>query len=238
MPILALMMFLIGTELSKASFKDIIKNPIPILIGLIGQLFFLPLIAIFIGLILDLNPIYFAGLMLIALSPGGSSSNVFTLLAKGNVELSVLLTLLSSLITLVSLPIIMKWVAFYLLSDASIELDGIGQKIVLQNIVLTVVPMSIGVFLKAIFPKVIRNVSKILHKVVLPALLTLVLVFILQHGQEIYDNIFYLGGAVTGLIMLALLCSSILSRICKLSTSIKKRLLLKSVCRTPRRQSP
>lgn len=194
MPILALMMFLIGTELSKASFKDIIMNPIPILIGLTGQLFILPLIAIFVGLNLNLKPIYFAGLMLIALSPGGSSSNVFTLLAKGNVELSVLLTLLSSIITLVSLPIIMKWVSFYLLSEASIELDGIGQKIVLHNIVLTVMPMSIGVLLKAIFPEAIRIVAKVLHKVALPALLTLVLVFILQHRQEIYDNIVYLGG--------------------------------------------
>ena len=108
MPILAILMFLIGTEIRQVAFKEIIKQPLPVLIGLAGQLIVLPMIALSIGLILNLKPIYFAGLMLIALSPGGSSSNVFSLIAKGNIELSVLLTLLSSIITIVTAQAIIK----------------------------------------------------------------------------------------------------------------------------------
>lgn len=226
MPILAVLMFLIGTELRQTSFKEIIRTPIPILIGLIGQLLILPLIALFLGCLLDLNPLYFTGLMLIALSPGGSSSNVFTLLVKGNVELSVLLTLLSSIITIITLPIAMNLISHNLLSDTRIVVDMIGEKILLQNILLTIIPILLGIVLRIIYPNMIHNVSKVLHKIVLPSLLVLVLLFIIQHFREIYDNILELGSAVAGLITIAMLCSTMLSRLCKLSIPIKRTIVI------------
>lgn len=226
MPILALLMFLVGTELSKTSFKTIIKHPIPILIGLIGQLIFLPLIAILIGLIMDLNPIYFAGLMLIALSPGGSSSNAFTLLARGNLELSVLLTLLSSIITIITLPFAMNLVSFYLLRGTTFAVDMIAGKIIFQNILLTIVPILFGIVLKKMYPKKIFFLSKLLHRILLPSLLILVFIFILQHTNEICDNLIELGGAVTILIVVAILCSSLLSRISNLSLPIRRTIII------------
>lgn len=226
MPILALLMFLIGSELSFSSFKDIIKSPIPILIGLVGQLIILPLVAVVIGLILDLNPIYFAGLMLIALSPGGSSSNAFTLLAKGNIELSVVLTLLSSIITIITLPIAMNWVSFYLLSDTNVAIEMVGEKIILQNMLLTVIPIFLGILLKKAYPNTIEKLSKSLHRIVLPSLLVLVFIFLLQHSQEIFDNFIELGGAVVCLILVSILCSSVLSRIYNLSTSIRRTIII------------
>lgn len=226
MPILAILMFLIGTELKQASFKDIVKNPTPIIIGLIGQLVFLPIIAISIGLFMNLSPIYFAGLMLIALSPGGSSSNAFTLLAKGNIELSVLLTLFSSIITIFTLPIAMKWVTHYLLNNTSAAIELVGEKIILQNILLTIIPILLGIIFKRKYPNIMQNLSKLLHRIVLPFLLILVFIFILQHIQEIYDNFIELGTAVASLIIVAILCSSMMSRICKQSISNRRTIVV------------
>ena len=92
MPILIVLMFLLGTDLNKKSFTDVARNPRAVIIGMIGQLILLPLIAFALAYILNLPPVYFMGIVLIACCPGGSSSNVFSMLAKGDVALSVTLT--------------------------------------------------------------------------------------------------------------------------------------------------
>ena len=78
MPILIVLMFLLGTDLNKKSFTDVARNPRAVIIGMIGQLILLPLIAFALAYILNLPPVYFMGIVLIACCPGGSSSNVFS----------------------------------------------------------------------------------------------------------------------------------------------------------------
>ena len=111
MPILVVLMFLLGMSLTTKAFADIAKNPKAVLLGMVGQIIALPLLAFGLAVVLKLPPVYFMGLMLVACCPGGSSSNVFSMLAKGDVALSVTLTALSSIITLFTLPVIMSFVA-------------------------------------------------------------------------------------------------------------------------------
>ena len=82
LPILTLLMFDLGLALQPADFKLIAERPKPVLIGLFGQIILLPLIAWGIGNAFHLAPFFLIGLMLVACSPGGSSSNVFSMLAK------------------------------------------------------------------------------------------------------------------------------------------------------------
>ena len=111
LPILTLLMFDLGLVLKPADFKLIVERPKPVLVGLFGQIILLPLIACGIISIcnwllvighwsVSLSPFFIIGIMLVACSPGGSSSNVFSMLAKGDVALSVTLTACSSIITL------------------------------------------------------------------------------------------------------------------------------------------
>ena len=118
MPILLVLMFLLGTDLDKKAFEGVTKNPRAILAGMTGQIILLPLIAFLIAWALKLPPVYFMGITLIACCPGGSSSNVFSMLAKGDVALSVTLTAISSIVTLFTLPFIMEIVAAFV-SDQS-----------------------------------------------------------------------------------------------------------------------
>ncbi|MBQ5828182.1 MAG: bile acid:sodium symporter, partial [Bacteroidales bacterium] len=85
MPILLVLMFLLGTDLNRQAFANVARNPKAVLAGMVGQLVLLPLIVFGIAWVLDLPPVYFMGLVLVACCPGGSSSNVFSMLAKGDV---------------------------------------------------------------------------------------------------------------------------------------------------------
>ena len=84
------------------------------------------------------------GLMLIACCPGGSSSNVFSMLAKGDVALSVTLTALSSIITLFTIPPVMAFAARIVERHTEASIDLPVAKLILQNIVLLFLPMAAG----------------------------------------------------------------------------------------------
>ena len=109
LPILTLLMFDLGLSLRFEDFGKVFRSPCPIAVALTGQLVVLPLIALGLAWLFRLPPVFFIGLVLIACCPGGSSSNVFSKLAGGDVALSVTLTALSSLITLLTIPIVMSW---------------------------------------------------------------------------------------------------------------------------------
>ena len=226
MPILIILMFLLGTDLNKKSFTDVARNPRAVIIGMIGQIILLPLIAFALAWILNLPPVYFMGLVLIACCPGGSSSNVFSMLAKGDVALSVTLTAISSIITLFTIPVIMEFVARFVSEQSGVEVNLPFGRLIVQNIVLLFVPLFIGIMFRHYSPGPAAKVNKVLSKLAFPALMTLALVFFLQNTQAIKENIAVLGLTVTALILLAMLCSSTLSRMTKSGTAVRRTIVI------------
>ena len=226
MPILIVLMFLLGIDISRKAFADIAHNPKAVLLGLIGQLVILPILAFSIAWLLKLPPVYFMGLVLVACCPGGSSSNVFSLLAKGDVALSVTLTALSSIITLFTLPVIMEFVteAVSDMSGVSIELP-VG-KLLVQNIVLLFVPLLAGSMFKHFCPGAAVKVSKVLSKMAFPALMILAAVFFLQYKAEIAENFASLGLSAALLIVVAMACSSCMSRIGKFNDAVRRTIVI------------
>ena len=226
MPILIVLMFLLGIDLSRKAFADIARNPKAVLLGLVGQVVILPIIAFVVAWVLELPPIYFMGLMLVACCPGGSSSNVFSMLAKGDVALSVTLTAFSSVITLFTLPVIMEFVSVSVSDMAGVEINLPIGKLLVQNLVLIFVPMLIGGLFKHYFSEAAEKVKKVLGKVAFPALMTLALVFFYQYKSEIVDNFAVLGLSAATLILVAMLCSSGISRIGKFNGSVRRTIVI------------
>lgn len=226
MPVLIVLMFLLGIDINKKAFTDIARNPKAVLLGLVGQLVILPVLAFSIAWILKLPPVYFMGLVLVACCPGGSSSNVFSMLAKGDVALSVTLTAISSIITLFTLPVIMEFVtrAVSDLSGVKIELP-VG-KLLVQNIILLLVPLAAGSLFRNLFPEAAVRVRKILGKMAFPALMFLAAVFFLQYKKEIADNFASLGLSAAMLIICAMACSSFMSRIGKFSDAVRRTIVI------------
>ena len=226
MPILIVLMFLLGIDLNREAFANVARQPKAVLMGLVGQIILLPLIAFGIAWMLELPSVYFMGLVLVACCPGGSSSNVFSMLAKGDVALSVTLTAVSSIVTLFTLPVIMAYVAEFVSSTNGCDIHLPIGKLFMQNIVLLFVPLLAGSLFAKLKPVAAKKVAKVLGKLAFPALMTLAAVFFLQYWREIADNFALLGLAGALLIMLAMLCSGGLSRISGSSTAVRRTIVI------------
>ncbi|MBO5405945.1 MAG: bile acid:sodium symporter family protein [Bacteroidales bacterium] len=225
-PVLLVLMFLLGTDLNKEAFANVARNPRAVMAGMTGQLVFLPLIAIGVAWALNLPPVYFMGLVLVACCPGGSSSNVFSMLAKGDVALSVTLTAFSSVITLFTLPLVMGGVAELVSQQAGLEINLPVGKLLVQNLVLLFAPMSLGIMLRHFRPRIAAKVNRVLGKCAFPALMLLAGVFFLQYTNEIIKNFTVLGIAAGALILMAMLCSSLLSRTGRFSAGVRRTIVI------------
>jgi BASS family bile acid:Na+ symporter len=235
LPILTLLMFDLGLTLKPADFKLIAQRPKPVFIGLFGQIILLPLIAwgivqlVLLGgqcsvLTYQLSPLFIIGIMLVACSPGGSSSNVFSMLAKGDVALSVTLTACSSIITLFTLPLIMAWVTKSVGESVDIELP-IGN-LLMQNIVLMVIPIAIGFVLNIFRSQTAEKIHNVLKRIAMPALILLVTVFFFQHKQTIVAEFASLGLTMTALILACTGCGALLSWLLRLTAKERRTLVI------------
>lgn len=229
LPILTLLMFDLGLTLKPEDFKLIAQRPKPVIVGLVGQIILLPLIAWGIIQLLStfnvqLSTLFIIGIMLVACSPGGSSSNVFSMLAKGDVALSVTLTACSSLITLFTLPLIMAWVTASVGDATDIRLP-IGN-LLMQNIVLMVVPISIGFVVNIFRPQAAGKIHGVLKRIAMPALVLLVTVFFFQHKQTIVSEFASLGLTMTALILATTGCGALLAWLVKLTTKERRTLVI------------
>ncbi len=224
LPILTLLMFDLGLALRFEDFGKVFRHPWPIAVALFGQLVLLPLIALGLAYLFHLPPVFFIGLVLIACCPGGSSSNVFSKLAQGDVALSVTLTAISSIVTLFTIPFIMNWATQLVGQSVGIVLP-VGN-LIKQNLVLMLLPVLLGIGLHYAWPKAAEKIDKVLTKLAFPLLLVLITVFYIQHHRTILENIGVLGLCVTALILVAIGCSSALSRLVKNSAQQRRTVII------------
>jgi len=224
LPILTLLMFDLGLTLRLEDFGKVFRHPWPLAVALFGQLILLPAIALGLAYLFKLPPVFFIGLVLIACCPGGSSSNVFSKLAGGDVALSVTLTALSSLITLFTIPFIMSWATRLVGESVGITLP-VGN-LIKQNLVLMLLPVLLGIGLHYAWPKGADKTDRVLSKLAFPLLLVLITVFYIQHHRTILDNIGVLGLCVTALILVAIGLSSLLSRLVKNSPRQRRTVII------------
>ena len=226
LPVLIALMFQLGIELDRQAFAGVARRPAAVVAGLLGQLALLPLIAFGVGLAFRLPPVYFLGLLLVACCPGGSSSNVFSMLAKGDVALSVTLTALSSLITLFTIPLVMGFAARFVAVHAGAAIELPVGKLLVQNIVLLFLPMICGALFRHWRPRAARRVHELLGRVAFPALMLLAAVFFVQYASTILENLGVLGLAAGALILLAMAGGSLRARLFRLRRAVRRTIVI------------
>ena len=224
LPILTLLMFELGLNLKLEDFKLFKTRPKPVLAGLIGQIILLPLLAWLIGKAFGLEAIFLIGFVLIACCPGGSSSNVFSMLAKGDVALSVSLTACSSIITLVTVPIIMAWVTSSAGNAVAVHLP-VG-KLVMQNLVLMFLPIAIGIAVRKRWHQAAEAMHRVLSRIAFPALIFLAGVFFFQNRDAIIDSFGQLGLSVSVLILCAMACGAMLCHSMRLTGKERRTIVI------------
>ena len=145
---LAIIMFGMGLSLVSGDFTRLFTYPKAVLVGLCNQLMFLPLIGFTIVVLFGLNPSMAIGVMIISICPGGPTSNLITQVSRGNIGLSVTLTALSSLITVFTIPIILSKFITYFSGDTDVVIQIPILETMLQILVITVIPVSIGMMIR------------------------------------------------------------------------------------------
>jgi BASS family bile acid:Na+ symporter len=105
-PLLGLVMFGMGMTLTAANFLDVLRRPLPVLLGVALQFLLMPFAAWLLASMAGLPPQLAVGLILVGCSPGGTASNVICYLAKGDVALSITLTTVSTLVAVIATPLL------------------------------------------------------------------------------------------------------------------------------------
>lgn len=167
--VLAVIMLGIGLSLTINDFKNIFVHPRALLTALGTQLFVVPLIAFTVAAISPLAPEMKVGVVIVSLCASGASSNLITHLFRGNVALAISMTTINSLITLISVPTFTNLALYAFLSEHHRIVLPFGQT-VFQIFIITILPASLGVWLRYLNTRLAAGLEKPL-KIVLPLML-------------------------------------------------------------------
>lgn len=149
--VLGLIMFGIGSSLTVSDYRKIFLHPKAIVIGLSLQLLFLPLLGLVVLPLTNLTPYFQAGLFILLLCPGGTTSNFISYLVKGDVALSISLTSINSFLILFSIPFFTSvGLPVFMEEQTAVNL---GFWATLQEVFLVIlVPAALGLIFHHRFP--------------------------------------------------------------------------------------
>ncbi len=179
--LLAVMMMGLGLELSIQDFLRVSRYPKVIFVALFSQLVILTSIAFLICIVLHLPPLLAVGLMLLAGSPGGPTASLFSYLYQGDVALNITITALNTLVSIFTLPFIIKMSLIYFVEQhENIVLPTIR---IVQVFMIMAVPVLLGMLIRAKLPAL----SKTMHRPMRIFSITfLILLFSFASFQERY----------------------------------------------------
>ena len=196
--ILAFVMFGVALGIKPGTFKDLLKNPKSVIVGVLLQWFALPAVTFVIALILSplITPMIALGMLLVASCPGGNISNFMSSLSRGNVELSISMSAISTAFA----PLITPFNFFFwgTLYSQVVSLRSDIPTLVIpffpmleQILLLLGVPIVLGLIFARYFPNATQKITKPAQVISILLFLGMVIVSFSQNFQLFLDNIFY-----------------------------------------------
>lgn len=153
-PLIQLIMFTMGTEMSLKDFESVLKTPKAVLIGLVSHFTIMPLVGFALAKSFGFPPEIAAGVILMGSVPSGVTSNVLAFIAKANMPLSVTIAAISTLLAPIMTPFLMK-----ILAGQFVEIDFVKMMIHVAEIII--LPIVLGLIVN----RIIRNGVKWLQTV-------------------------------------------------------------------------
>jgi BASS family bile acid:Na+ symporter len=193
-----------GLTLTWDDFRRILIYPKAVALGLVNQLLLLPAVAFMFCILFDLPAELSVGLMILAACPGGATSNLIAHLAKGDTALSVTLTAISSLITVVTIPIIVNFAILYFIPDGrEQQLNVLGT--VVAVLVITIVPVLIGMILNKKYPTLAQRLDRPFKIISAVFLVAIIVAALLKERANIVEYFSAVGPAALALNLFTLI---------------------------------
>jgi BASS family bile acid:Na+ symporter len=213
---LAIVMLGMGLSLVPEDFKRITRYPKAVSVGTVCQVLLLPLIGALITLVVPMQPAIAVGLIVLAVCPGGPSSNLVTYLAKGDVALSVTLTAVSSIITVFTIPLFTNLALQYFLGKSAAIALPIGSTM-LQIFLITLLPTAIGMAIRHQFPDIARRLEKQMSRFAVGLLALIIVLLLVREGSKLLGFLVQVGIGVVLLNLLAMLAGFLAGKLFRLS---------------------
>lgn len=195
----------VGLTLRPRDFQHVVHYPAALAWGSFGQILVMPALGFGLAWALNLPPAIAVGLIIVAACPGGTTSNVFAFLAKGNLALSILMTAMASLITVATLPLFANW-AIQLFKDQALEQPL--QLPIVQTVVMLLavvfVPVLLGMVLRAWRPRLAGRLEGAVGAFGMLVLFALVVLIVIQTRDYLAELLLQAGVAVVALNLLGL----------------------------------
>ena len=197
--ILAFIMFGVALGIKLQTFKDVFKNPKSVITGILLQWIGLPAVTFTVALILNplITPMVALGMILVASCPGGNISNFISSLSKGNVELSVSMTAITTAFAPLITPLnFFLWGSLY--SQIISIRGGIPTLVIpffpmLEQILLLLgVPIVLGMLCAKYFPGITKKISKPTRVVSVLLFVAMVIVSFSQNFKLFIENLHFI----------------------------------------------
>ncbi len=186
-----IIMFGMGASLTTDDFKAVARRSRGVLIGFMSQFGAMPLVALGLAIILDLDPAFAIALILIGCLPGGTTSNMFTYFSRGSVALSISMTTASTIMALFMMPILLGLYTTGFTQQLSEALFAAGEagefviptKNIIISLVLVLVPVAGGMVLRRFSPGWAKTAEDTAGFMAIIVILFLLGTLFIRHGD-------------------------------------------------------
>lgn len=174
----------VGLGLTLEDFRRVVQQPKGFLVGSLAQLLLLPLVAWLLIKLLGLTGPVAIGVFIIALCPGGTTSNLFSMLARADVGLSVSLTAVVGFITPFTIPLLAGWAIEQLSGESTLFALPLLETFT-KLIVVGVLPVIVGMSIRARWTGFAQRAEPWVHRGSTVVLAVLIVVICLQLGEHL-----------------------------------------------------
>ncbi len=201
---LGFIMFAVGITLVPRDFTRLFEQPRAVIAGLFGQLVLLPVVAWALAIAWGLTPEMAVGLVILGACPGGASSALITHLARGSAALSVTLTAITSLVALVSMPLLVQAsLNSFLGAHSPVEVSV--AKLVRGVFFISTVPVLLGMALRAWRPLQADRLQAGLGRVATTLFVLIVIATFVSQRGPLLANLATVGPAAASLNVIVML---------------------------------
>ena len=218
---LALIMLSMGLILTRHDFVAVFAHPRAFIVGLTTQMLAVPLLALSLTLLFDLPVTLAIGLLILSYCPGGTTSNLFSYLARGDIPLSISLTVVASIITPLSIPLLTEVTLHYMLGESR-EISIPFGATAMRLFMVTVLPLMLGMTINHKRVRIAKKLHYWIHRFSVILFFTVIATMIFRLRSDLPSLLSEIGAVTIVMVVLAMLTGYLLARHFRLSTKEKK----------------